>query len=399
MRKVCILFLLPLSVWGQSNLVKNGSFESSDPTNLSVAQYWQGTFGRVSLPDNWDGAWRAELSSGQSATQKIVLNQSVYFPVRISVRIRGEGIQNDPADKYGANLQCKVVRKDGSISWCPTTLKTKNVDTFWWRWAGYNTSSLSSSTSPIDYIEVKLNLGVVAGKAWFDDVHIEEWPPTHNGLLTYVFDDSFLTSYSKAYPMMKGYGMVGTAAITTNYLANPTNRDGIHMTLAELKEMYAGGWSVMSHTVTHPDLSTATLQTLNNEIYWSRKFLQDNGMTVEHLALPFGGYNALVLTRAQVDGYKSVRSSDRGMNPPGAFPYNIYVRPVTSSTTLTEVNAWIADAKDTKSWLVLLLHEIDRENGIYTVSTPMFQSILSAVAISGVEVVTYDEGFRRTAVR
>ena len=78
----------------------------------------------------------------------------------------------------------------------------------------------------------------------------------------------------------------------------------------------ANGWSIASHTMHHQDLTGFSLVHLNYELYWSRKYLRDNGLTVNHLALPFGAYNGLVLGRSQAEPYQSVRSTDRGVNPP-----------------------------------------------------------------------------------
>ncbi|MBI2023409.1 polysaccharide deacetylase family protein [Candidatus Giovannonibacteria bacterium] len=375
--------------------VVNGSFESAG--SGSLASGWQvlgNSYTRVNSPNVWDQLWMIRVNSGAGAVQKVTLNQTTALPVSITVAVKGQNIADDPGDKMGASLDCKIAYRDGSFAWCPITLKTKSVGTFDWKWVGYNSKNLSSSTQPIDWIEVRLRMGNVAGQAWFDDVHVEQWNPTQNGLVTLMFDDSLLTTYMKAFPLLSSHGFAGTSAAVSSYI----DSDSDHMTLSQLRELEAAGWSVVSHTVTHADLTAVDVTHLNDELYFSHKYLVDNGFTVKHLALPFGAYNALVFGRAQEEryaglDYESVRTSDRGFNPQGVFPYNIRVQGVISSTTLAEFKSWLNTAKATKSWLVLILHEIDRPNDIYTVTSGMLSDMAQAIADSGLPVVTYDDGF------
>lgn len=388
---------LPRAEGAPQNYVVNPSFESANLLNPNLASSWQvygGTYTRMSIPGAWDQSYVARMTSGAGAVERIVLNQTVPIPIRISVRVKGESIADDPADKLGASLDCKVMYQDGTSAWCPTTAKTKNVGTFDWKWVGYNTANLSSTNSPIAWIDVRLRMGTVTGTAWFDDVHVDEWIPKQNGLVSFVFDDSLLSTYTKAYPMMKPYGFVGTEAVTTSRVDVAG-----YMTLPNLKDLYANGWSVMGHTVSHPDLVTLGAVGIGDELYFSHKYLVDNGFPVNHLALPFGSYNGLVMTQAQKEryasfAYTSVRSSDRGFNPQGVFPYNIYVQEINSTTTAEDVSLWLTTARERKMWLVLLLHEVDNPNGVYTVTSVTLKKILDTVAISGLPVVTYDEGFK-----
>lgn len=401
---VFIMTVFALLVRGQGgNLVSNFSFETQDPLNSTQANSWQtftGSYSRVHTFSVWDQNFIAQLSSGGGAMQRITLNQTVAIPVLITVQIKGDNIANDPNDTIGAIFDCKVQYRDGTLRWCPTTPKTKNVGTFDWKLAGWNTMSLYPVPVPVDWIEVRVRMGNVSGTAFFDDVHVEEVSPKTSGMVTFRFDDSLRSTYTKAYPMLAARGFVGSEAVITSYVGADaaTRVDSTHMTWEELHDLAAHGWTMLSHTEHHFDLSTLGINQLNDELYWSHKYLVDNGFPVSHLALPLGGYNAQVISRAQAEWYggyfyRSVTSSDNGVNPQGVFPYNIFVQEIKLNTTVAQVQAWLTTAKNNKSWLVLLLHEVDNANGPYTVTSATLNAILDAVADSGLPVVTYDRGF------
>jgi peptidoglycan/xylan/chitin deacetylase (PgdA/CDA1 family) len=133
--------------------------------------------------------------------------------------------------------------------------------------------------------------------------------------------------------------------------------------------------------------------------------LVDAGFPVVHLATPFGGYNGQVLSRAQAEWYGnypylSITNTDNDVNSQGVYPYNTYVQAIKSTTTLANVQGWLANARDKKAWLILLIHEVDNPyNDPYNVDFATFQNMVDVVRQSGLPVVTYDEGFNRITAK
>jgi peptidoglycan/xylan/chitin deacetylase (PgdA/CDA1 family) len=383
------------------NHVVNFSFETVDPANSNLAVGWRSygaPYTRVHNFHVWDQNYVAEMKAGQGAVQRIVLNQTTPYPVRISARVKGENIANDPADKFGASLGCMV--KYVNIvdpAWCPTTMTTKNVGTFDWKCVGYNTGTLNTSSvwNRIEWIDVRLSMGNVLGTAWFDDVHVEEYT-RGPGMVTFNFHDSFLSTYTKGYPLLKASGYVGSVAAVTGYI---DSTDGKHMTLAQHKELYNNGWSITSHGVTHRDLTTLSINEVNDELYWSHKYLVDNEMPTKHFVLPFFSYNAAVISRIQAEWYGGYpylsAQTDKDFNQQGTFPYNIGVKTIKHDTQMSEINAWVDMAKGTGNWTIFVIHEIDNANGIWTMTSGMLEQMIARVKSEGVEVVSYDEGFNR----
>lgn len=396
---VFVICLCAVQAFGQSrigfNRVTNFSFETVDSSNPSLASGWQvygQPYTRVTNFNVWDGNYDLQVQANQGAVQHIVVNQDAAFPIRISARVKGNSIGNDPNDKLGASLDCKFADVYGRVYYCPTTTKTKMTGTFDWTWIGFNTADFD--TAHIAWIDVRLHMGNVSGTAWFDDVHVDEWGPSGPGMVSFVFHDSFLSTYTKGAPLLRSYGYPYSLALVTGYLG----ADNIHMTLAEAQQLYAaGGVSILSHTVTHRDLTTLDTNTLNDELYFSQKFLVDNGLPTKHFAAPFGAYNGPVVSRIESEWYGnypylSLQTMDSADDVAGQFPYNVMARAVLSTTTMDDVKSWMQQAQY-GGWLVLVIHEIDNANGVYTVPYTMLQQIVALVSQYHLQTVTYDNGF------
>jgi hypothetical protein len=114
---------------------------------------------------------------------------------------------------------------------------------------------------------------------------------------------------------------------------------------------------------------------------------------VQNVAYPFGAYNSLLLAETQAAGYRSGRAYELGDNPQGTFPFDVKVRSVFDTTTPEEVAGWLAEAKASKRWEVIVFHTIATQgDDAYHIAPTAFRAILDKVAASGVPVVTYNEG-------
>jgi peptidoglycan/xylan/chitin deacetylase (PgdA/CDA1 family) len=52
---------------------------------------------------------------------------------------------------------------------------------------------------------------------------------------------------------------------------------GDYMTMANLRELQGAGWSIVSHSYTHPDLTTLSADSLDKELRLSQKWVKDHG--------------------------------------------------------------------------------------------------------------------------
>ena len=93
------------------------------------------------------------------------------------------------------------------------------------------------------------------------------------GRLTITFDDGWQSAYTRGLPTLRAHGLRGNVAVVTESV---DYWDGF-LTLAQLRELDDAGWSLVSHSVGHPNLTTLTDIELERQLVESRAWLQANG--------------------------------------------------------------------------------------------------------------------------
>ena len=94
------------------------------------------------------------------------------------------------------------------------------------------------------------------------------------GRLTITFDDGWVSAYTRGLPTLRSYGLRGNVAVITESV---DYWDGF-LTLAQLRELGAAGWSLASHSAGHPDLTKVTDAQLEHELTASKAWLRANGL-------------------------------------------------------------------------------------------------------------------------
>jgi len=113
-----------------------------------------------------------------------------------------------------------------------------------------------------------------------------------------TFDDGSETIYENALPMMQRYGFTGASYIVYNYVGirNYMNAD-------QIRALYAAGWEIGSHGLSHRDLTTRPYRQID-EIVESRRRLESLlGVPVLSFAYPFGAYDSDSLHYVHEAGY------------------------------------------------------------------------------------------------
>lgn len=113
-----------------------------------------------------------------------------------------------------------------------------------------------------------------------------------------TFDDGSQTVYTNALPIMQRYDFSGTAYIVYNYVGTRN-----YMKSEEIRELYASGWEIGSHSLSHADL-TERSDRQRQEIVESRRRLQTLlGVPVLSFSYPFGAYDEESVHYAHYAGY------------------------------------------------------------------------------------------------
>ncbi|MFQ5719979.1 MAG: polysaccharide deacetylase family protein [Acidobacteriota bacterium] len=127
-----------------------------------------------------------------------------------------------------------------------------------------------------------------------------------------TFDDGHRDTYTTAFPLLADRGLTATVYVTTGYVST---RDwfepgGEALTWADLAEMAAAGWTIGSHTVSHPRLTELPLAELRRELEESRAILQERlGRDCTHFCAPYGDMNRAVLHTVLQSGYSTAAVS------------------------------------------------------------------------------------------
>lgn len=152
--------------------------------------------------------------------------------------------------------------------------------------------------------------------------------PTGNPVVI-TFDDGYKSVFHYAFPIMKELNMVGVACIYPQFI-----NSGGGMTWDNLKTMAADGWSIESHSYSHPDLFKAPSEPGARKAFFEKEIAQPRKEIQEHLGKPplfmvwpYGIYTEETEAFAKACGYAGALTVDGGGNYPGIDPFRIK-RPV-----------------------------------------------------------------------
>jgi len=113
-----------------------------------------------------------------------------------------------------------------------------------------------------------------------------------------TFDDGGETVFTNALPILQKYGFTGSAYIVYNYVGISA-----HMNADQIRALYAAGWEIGSHSISHMDLTVRTDRQMD-EIVDSRAKLQTLlGVPILTFAYPYGAYDKDSIHYAHFAGY------------------------------------------------------------------------------------------------
>jgi peptidoglycan/xylan/chitin deacetylase (PgdA/CDA1 family) len=175
-------------------------------------------------------------------------------------------------------------------------------------------------------------------------------------LITFVFDDGNDTDYLVARAIFAEQGAVACSAITTDWI----NRPG-HLTAEQIVGLRDAGWEIMSHTVSHPKLTSLDAAQIEGEFSGSKTVLDSMGVPVRNVVYPKNMSNELVRTIAR-KYYRSGRGGAYAVNTPDTDPY--YLKSYSIKHDLPGMERSIDRAYAGRSWIIFYQHEIDIKAGL-----------------------------------
>ena len=144
------------------------------------------------------------------------------------------------------------------------------------------------------------------------------WDHWHGGMplpskpVVISFDDGFRNWYTRAYPILRRHGWVGTMNLAVSHL------DGVGGPVVPwVQKLLAVGWELDAHSLTHSDLTLLSGRDLRREVAGSRARLQRLfGVPVNFFCYPSGRYNATVIAEVRKAGYLGATTTVEGFAVP-----------------------------------------------------------------------------------
>jgi peptidoglycan/xylan/chitin deacetylase (PgdA/CDA1 family) len=146
-----------------------------------------------------------------------------------------------------------------------------------------------------------------------------------------TFDDGFVSNLQSAVPVLQEHGARAINYLVADRIGKSSDWETSEggearplMDEAQVRDWtQAGNW-IGAHTCTHPRLSKIPRDRAREEIFSSKKKLEDRfGQTIEHFAYPFGDFDDAVVETVREAGFKTACTMDRGVNDPTGDPFRL----------------------------------------------------------------------------
>lgn len=193
-------------------------------------------------------------------------------------------------------------------------------------------------------------------------------PASDEKVVCIVFDDGW-KSQLDAIPILERYNYTATFAIVTSYASYPA-----YLSWDDVAAVAQKGNDIVSHTHTHPRLSTLDNDTLHFELSESRRILRSKGYPADVLVYPYGdGNNNTTVHDAVSKYYLLARGTETGkhnLTSPDRFTINSYG--IYRDTTLTDFANYLNGTQGT-SITLLYYHKISPEEVDTAITAETFQ--------------------------
>jgi len=147
-----------------------------------------------------------------------------------------------------------------------------------------------------------------------------------------TFDDGHISTYTAAYPILKEKGCAAEVFVATDLISGKS-----YMNWDHVRELNREGFSIQSHTASHPYLTDLSEGEIEVELRRSKELIESNlQRRCRYFCPPGGRYNVLVKRVARRAGYEAVCTSNVGYNDEKTDPMELRRFPIMVNTSREE---------------------------------------------------------------
>ncbi len=150
---------------------------------------------------------------------------------------------------------------------------------------------------------------VISLEDFFNFINLRHGLPEKSVVIT--FDDGWRSVYTKAYPILKKYGLPATVFIYTDFISRH-NRGALDWKI--LREMNENGIDVEAHSKTHKmgipwkkrgETEEDFRKRLDQELLVPKNLIKQHlGKDVKYIAYPYGQFSRILIKAAESYGYE-----------------------------------------------------------------------------------------------
>jgi len=240
-------------------------------------------------------------------------------------------------------------------------------------------------------VMAEINNGIFAPPIPPAQVYDPNVPSVDEKVVCIVFDDGW-KSQLDVVPILEHYNFTATFAIVTSYTNYPD-----YMSWQEIDSVAQKGNDIVSHTVSHPRLSTLDNTTLHAELANSRNALRQKGYAADVLVYPYGdGDTNNTVRNAVAQYYLLARGTEVGkynITSPDRFTINSYG--IYNDTRITDFADYLNGTQGNNITL-FYYHKISPENVDMAIPIETFQTQMQYLKDHNYTVKTISQLFLKT---